>query len=138
MKRYVFDYVPESTRRGIVHRPVVLVHLRSMDGSWLAFRVYADSGADISLFTKGDSKLLGLNLYEGEYRPIVGVGKILIPAYVHRVGMMIGEAVFEADVAFAESDEVPRVLGRADVFKRFRVTFDEANLRTIFEASVEG
>ncbi|MEM3382608.1 MAG: hypothetical protein QW698_00980 [Nitrososphaerales archaeon] len=36
-----------------------------------------DSGADTSLFTKGDVSLLGLNLYDGEYSPILGIGKIM-------------------------------------------------------------
>jgi len=41
--------------------------------------------------------------------------------------------VIDASVSFADSNEVPRLLGRADIFKRFRITFDEANLQTIFE-----
>jgi len=52
---------------------------------------------------------------------------------VHGVKMKISKTVFNVSVAFADSDEIPRLLGRAEVFKRFRVTFDEANLQTIFE-----
>jgi len=133
LKRYVFNYLSESTRRGIVHRPVVLLYLKSKEKGWFAFRAYVDSGADISLFMRGDSRLLGLDLYEGEYRPIVGIGKILIPAYMHNVEVRIGETIFKANIAFADSDEVPRLLGRMDVFKNFKITFDELNLQTIFE-----
>jgi hypothetical protein len=85
------------------------------------------------LFAKGDASLLGLNLYEGEYSPIVGIGKVMLPAYIHTVRMRIGETVLNVSIAFADSDEVPRLLGRTDIFKRFRITFDEAGLRTIFE-----
>jgi hypothetical protein len=92
-----------------------------------------DSGADTSLFAKGDASLLRLNLYEGGYSPIVGIGKVMLPAYIHTVRMRIGETVLNASIAFADSDEVPRLLGRTDIFKRFRITFDEANLRTVFE-----
>jgi len=56
-----------------------------------------------------------------------------MPAYVHDVKMRIGETAINVSVAFADSDEIPRLLGRAGVFKRFRVTFDEANLQTVFE-----
>ena len=59
--------------------------------------------------------------------------RVMLLAYVHDVEMRIGEAVSDGSVAFAGSDEVPRLLGRTDVFKRFTVTFDEANLQTIFE-----
>jgi len=36
-------------------------------------------------------------------------------------------------IARADSNEVPRLLGRMDVFKNFKITFDELNLQTIFE-----
>lgn len=117
MKRYIFKYTPELTRRGIIYRPTARVYLQSKKSKWFAFRVYIDSGADISLFTKGDSNILELNLYEGEYRPIIGIGKILIPAYIHKVKMKIGDTVLNVSVSFADSDEVPRLLGRTNIFK---------------------
>jgi hypothetical protein len=107
--------------RGIVHRPMAYVSLQSKDDEWYLFCPYVDSGADTSLFPKSDSSLLKMNLYDGEYRPILGVK------------MRIGETILNVSVAFADSDEVPRLLGRADLFKHFRIIFDEANLQTIFE-----
>jgi hypothetical protein len=94
-----------------------------------------DLGADISLFTKGDSNILGLNLYEGEYRPIIGIGKILIPAYIHKVKTKIGDTVLNVSVSFADSDEAPRLLGRTNIFKHFKITFNESNLETILETT---
>jgi len=135
LKRYIFKYTPELTRRGIIYRPTARVYLQSKKSKWFAFRVYIDSGADISLFTKGDSKILELNLYEGEYRPIIGIGKILIPAYIHKVKMKIGDTVLNVSVSFADSDEVPRLLGRTNIFKHFKITFNESNLETIFETT---
>ena len=135
MKRYIFKYTPEQTKKGIIYRPTARVYLQSKKGEWFAFRVYVDSGADISLFTKSDAKLLELDFYQGEYRPIVGIGKILIPAYMHNVKMKIGDTILNVNVSFAESDEVPRLLGRTDVFKHFKITFNEQNLKTIFETA---
>lgn len=135
MKRYIFKYTPELTRRGIIHRPTARVYLQSNKSEWFAFRVYIDSGADISLFTKGDSKILGLSLYEGEYRPIIGIGKVLIPAYIHKVKMKIGDTVLNINSSFADSDEVPRLLGRTNIFKHFKITFNESNLETVFETT---
>ena len=88
----------------------------------------------MSLFTKTDAKLLGLNLYKGEYRPIIGIGKTLIPAYTHKVKMKIEETTLNVHTSFADSDEVPRLLGRTDIFKHFKITFNEQNLETIFES----
>ena len=75
MKRYIFKYAREPTKTGIIHRPIARILLQSTKNEWFAFRVYIDSGADISLFTKTDAKLLGLSLYKGEFRPIIGIGK---------------------------------------------------------------
>ena len=133
MKRYTFKYSPEPSRRGIIYRPVAYVHVRSLDGVWYRFYPYVDSGADTSLFSRGDASLLKLRLHDGEYSPIMGIGRVMMPAYLHVVKMRIGDVVFDVRAAFADSDEVPRLLGREDVFKRFRVTFDEADLQTVFE-----
>ena len=135
MKRYIFKYTPEPTRTGIIHRPTARIFLQSTKNEWYAFRVYIDSGADMSLFTKTDAKLLGLNLYKGEYRPIIGVGKTLIPAYTHRIKMKIEETTLNVHTSFADSDEVPRLLGRTDIFKHFKITFNEQNLETILESA---
>jgi len=134
MRRYIFKYSPEPSKRGVVHRPIAHVLLQSKGGAWRLFYPYVDSGADISFFRKSDASLLQLSLYAGEYSPILGVGKILMPAYIHNVKTKIGDTVMDVNVAFADSDEVPRLLGRAGVFNRFRITFDEANLQTIFES----
>jgi hypothetical protein len=133
LKRYIFKYTPEPTRTGIIHRPTARILLQSTKNELYAFRVYIDSGADMSLFTKTDAKLLGLNLYKGEYRPIIGIGKTLIPAYTHKIKMKIEETTLNVHSSFADSDEVPRLLGRTDIFKHFKITFNEQNLETIFE-----
>jgi hypothetical protein len=135
LKRYIFKYSPEPTNEGTIYRPKARVHLQSLSSEWYAFWVYIDSGADLSLFTRADAKLLGLSLREGEYRPIMGIGKVLVPAYVHCVSLKIEDTVLPVKVAFADSDEVPRLLGRKDVFCRFRVTFDEGKLEAVFETT---
>jgi hypothetical protein len=134
LKRYIFKYTPEPTKTGIIHRPTARIFLQSTKNEWYAFRVYIDSGADMSLFTKTDAKLLGLDLYKGEYRPIIGIGKTLIPAYTHKIKMKIEETTLNVNASFADSDEVPRLLGRTDIFKHFKITFNEQNLETIFES----
>ena len=135
MKRYIFKYAPEPTKTGIIHRPIARILLQSTKDEWFAFRVYIDSGADISLFTKTDAKLLGIDLYKGEYRPIIGIGKTLIPAYTHKVVMRIEETTLNIKTSFADSDEVPRLLGRTDIFKHFKIIFNEQNFETTFETT---
>lgn len=133
MKRYAFKYATELTRRGAIHRPIAHVYLQSKGDGWFLFYPYVDSGADISLFTRSDAELLNLELREGEYRPIMGIGKVMLPTYIHKAHMKIGDLQFDANVAFANSDEVPRLIGRETIFRKFKITFDEANLQTVFE-----
>ena len=47
--------------------------------------------------------------------------------------MKIEETILNVKASFADSDEVPRLLGRTDVFKHFKITFDEQKLETIFQ-----
>lgn len=133
MKRYAFKYAAELTRRGVIHRPIAHVYLQSKRGGWFLFYPYVDSGADVSLFTRSDAELLNLELGEGQYRPIMGIGKVMLPTYIHKARMKIGDLQFDANVAFANSDEVPRLIGRETIFKKFKITFDEAKLQTVFE-----
>ena len=135
LKRYIFKYSAESTKVGVIQRPTARIFVRNTKKEWHAFRVYIDSGADVSLFTRNDAELLGLSFNQGEYRPIIGVGRILIPAYMHTIKMKIGDTTLDVKAAFADSDEVPRLLGRTDVFTHFKITFSEQDLEIIFETT---
>lgn len=130
---YLFSYVLEPTSAGAIYRPKIEILLQSKSNDWYLFKAYVDSGSDISLFTRTDAEILGLSLYQGEYRPIVGIGKLLIPTYLHNITIKIGETTLNVRAAFADSDEVPRLLGRTGLFKRFKITFDEERLEIIFE-----
>ena len=46
--------------------------------------------------------------------------------------MKLGEETFRAKVAFADTENVPPLLGRADVFDHFRVCYDNRRKETAF------
>ena len=133
MTRYIFRYTPEPVGSQIINRPKITASLCSTIGEWHVFRAYVDRGADVSLFTRDDAELLGLKLKEGQYKPIIGIGRTLIPTYMHVVKMRIGDSELDVTVAFADSDEVPRLLGRAGIFTSFKITFSEQELEITFE-----
>jgi predicted aspartyl protease len=97
------------------------------------FTAYVDSGADVSILPKGDAELLGVNLYEGELWRLTGIGRAIVSAYLHEVMVKIGALEFPARIAFADLNEVPRIVGRLDIFRKFKVMFDEQNLQTTFQ-----
>ncbi len=137
MKRFVFKYLPESTESGIIQRPVARIMVKGATEDWHLFRTYIDSGADLSLFRRNDADLLGLSLTQGEYHPIMGVGRTCIPAYIHTIKIRIGDTELNTKAAFADSDEVPRLLGRTDIFTHFKITFNEQKLEITFQTHTE-
>jgi hypothetical protein len=42
--------------------------------------------------------------------------------------MKIEETTIDAIVSFADSDEARRLLGKTDIFKELKITFDDQNL----------
>jgi len=111
-----------------------MIELQGTDGKWYSFKVYADACADISLMRRSDCEMLSLNLEEGELRHMGGVCSGLVRTFIHRLPLRIGTVEFPCRVAFAERQDVPRLLGRLDVFSRFKVCYDEETRVTEFHS----
>lgn len=135
MSVFSFPYRKERTRFGeIIFRPRATIELQGIHKEWYRFSLYADSGADVTLLRRSDCRILGYELTTGDERPLGGIGKGLIKTYVHRIKVRIGTVEFVSAVAFAEEEEIPRLLGREDIFNHFKVCFDQPNLVTDFIA----
>lgn len=133
MRVFSFPYREERARDGtLVFRPGVAIDIQGTDGQWYSFKAYADAGADITLLRKSDCEILGYPLETGELRYMGGVCTGLIETYLHRVQVKLGTEEFPCTVAFAEREEVPCLLGRADIFQRFRVCYDDQQRMTDF------
>lgn len=134
MRRFCFPWRREYSRiLGIVYRPVAEVEIRGWPDGWIAIIAYVDSGADISLFPRrvGEA-LLGLKIEEGKEHLLRGIGGEPLKSYVHDIQMRLGDKDFKARAAFAETNEVPHLLGRMDVFDVFDVFFDHKRRQTCF------
>jgi len=128
----VFPYRKElSGVFGRVDRPRIEVHLKAQTGRWIKVSPYADSGADFTLFPRSVSKLLGLKLRSGRKSLIGGINGPPLVIYVHTVEMKIGRKEFAAKVAFANSDQVPYLLGKIDTLEHFEICFEKARVRFI-------
>lgn len=89
------------------------------------FPVYVDSGADITLLPMSAcTEGLSYNLEDGTPGLVGGISPGRIRVYVHALEARIGEEKFRARIAFAENDNLPPLLGRTDVFDRFKVCYD--------------
>lgn len=132
-KQIIFKFREELSRRGeAIHRPIAEVFIKGENGDWFRFYPYVDSGADINLFPRADCKLLGFNLKKGEAFEIGGVTGHTLKAYLHRLHFRIGKEEFEAEIGFANSDKIPRLLGRKDVLDCFTICLNGKQKETLF------
>jgi len=128
-KPIVFTYKPAGGRLS----PVVSVGIR-LDGQWQVAELYVDSGAFYTLLHAQFAVDFGLDFKKGR-KVFVQVGDgSLIPVYLHKLPLQIGPKRFKATVGFSEKLGVRfHLLGRQDVFERFRICFHEKRRVVTFQ-----
>ena len=126
-----FNFRRVLTPIGFVRVPtarVVLSHGRKT----VELEMTIDSGADLSMIPYQVG--VGLGLATGKtVHNLSGVAGGL-PYLLRRVLFRLGPFSFHARVAWAQRDDVPILLGRAGVFDRFAITFDEHRNSVTFRA----
>lgn len=128
----IFRYKSERGRRGQqVLRPVADVWLKK-GNSWIEFHPYIDSGADVSLIPLSLGELLGFEVNKDKIEEIGGI-KGAVPVIYKRWPMKIGSETLKVLFAWALIEEVPPLLGRADIFEVFEVTFKQKKRKIIFK-----
>jgi len=128
--RVEFPYAREKSQLfGSILRPLAKVVLNDRFPNIM----YVDSGADITLLPKSVGELIGLKTEKGE-RPgqIFGVGQSSVGVFIRQITMTIGSSRFKARVAWCSSEDVPMLLGRLDIFRRFSILFKENNRTVTF------
>ena len=124
MKKISFPYKKEvSTIFGYIHRPVVEIYLKTKENQWFRVSTYADSGADITIFPKSVSNILGLKLQDGQESTVTGVGGQEVKIFIHTITVRIGDEELEIRAGFAEREDVPYLLGRTDILTHFNILF---------------
>lgn len=106
----------------VIARPNAVVTITNGRNS-VEFNMLVDSGSDISAIPKSAGDKLGLKIKEGEtIGTIEGIGGS-ISVVPRKLSLTIGEYKFSAAVVWAFTDDIPLILGRADVFDYFRIEF---------------
>ncbi len=128
-----FRYRKEaSVITGEVLRPVGDVILES-GKSKVEAAMYIDSGADITMISLGLGKALGFKqLPTDEIREIKGVSGGGVPYLLKNVHITLNGKKLKIRIAWALIEEVPLLLGRLDIFPKFKITFDEAQESILF------
>lgn len=129
MRPVVFPY---SSYKGIA-APIIPIETKGKLG-WARIWVYVDSGASYSLFGVEEAERLGIEFKRGrEGKITVGDGS-MIPFYLHSLKARIGNYEITAQIGFSEKLGVGfNLLGRAEIFNKFDVTFSDSRKVIIFK-----
>lgn len=129
----VFKYKAESISSNgtLVKRPIADIFLQSASGEWIKFHPYIDSGADLTLIPLSLGKLLGFSTRGKKVETIGGISKGVPVIYIKNP-MRIGVFTFESHIGWTQIEDVPTLLGRADVFDQFDVSFKQKDDIIIF------
>ena len=113
--------------------PMITIGIK-IDEIWYPVEVYVDSGAAYTLLHAEIAEGVGFDYRSGNKTYLqVGDGSF-IPAYFHDIEVQIGAERLRAKIGFSEKLGVGfNLLGRADVFSRFRICFEEGQRILTFE-----
>lgn len=130
----VFRYKQESLGKGqgSIKRPVADIHLKTQSNTWIELHPYIDSGADVTMIPLSLGKLLGFEIIERKIQQIGGI-RGSVPVMYSKTHMRIGHEEFLIHLAWALIEDVPALLGRTDVFDRFKVSFEQYDEIIVFE-----
>ena len=111
-------------RRSFVRRPVIPVHILHA-GRGVACEALLDSGADFSIFHAEIADAMGLDLRKAEPVRFSGVSGSGCRGRRRNVTLELAGHRIRCAVVFADGLNLPyAILGQAEVFRRFVITFD--------------
>jgi len=123
MSRHIaFDYERILTPIGFVWLPVARVTLRHGKTA-LELDMTVDSGADLTMIPLQVGTSLGFRKGSAHASTLSGISGGT-PYVLKKVILEIGPLRLRARLAWAQTDDVPILLGRCDVFDRLTVSFD--------------
>lgn len=70
-------------------------------------------------------RVLNIKVEKEKVEEIRGIGEGVVPIIVKKCRIKLGDEIFEARIAIALIEEVPYILGRTDIFDRYKVCFDQ-------------
>lgn len=128
-----FPYQREYSKLfGEILRPIIEFKINTNIG-WVTAMGYLDSGADITLLPLSFAKALGIKIENEEIKEIRGIGDSAVSVIIKEVEIKIGDTGLKANVGIALIEEVPYLIGRKDIFNKFKITFEEYNRKIIIE-----
>ena len=127
---HVFRYKPFRGRLA----PLITIGVK-IEAVWYPVEVYVDSGSAYTVLRAQIADGIGFDYRTGN-RVYLQVGDgSFVPVYLHQLEVQVGTDRFPAQVGFSEKLGVGfNLLGRAGVFERFKICFQESQRVLTFES----
>jgi hypothetical protein len=128
-----FPYRAEPAPDGhMIYRPIAKVTFHGPSQRPLTHLLYVDSGADHTVLPYRVGKYLALDQLGGDVHEIHGISGAVGVIYA-RIELELAGVRFQAQIAWAQLEEIPPLLGRTDVFDRFDITFQQGRKVVVFQ-----
>lgn len=127
---HVFRYKPFRGRLA----PLITIGVK-IEAVWYPVEVYVDSGSAYTVLRAQIADGIGFDYRTGN-RVYLQVGDgSFVPVYLHQLEVQVGTDRLPVQVGFSEKLGVGfNLLGRAGVFERFRICFQESQRVLTFES----
>jgi len=83
------------------------------------------------ILARSFGELFGHKIKKGKKIRLKGIGSE-IAAYIHKMDLLIGKHEIPLDVAIADTDNIPNLLGRKTLFDLFEIRFKNLKKQTHF------
>lgn len=118
-----------------IKRPVAPVKIwSSFFSEWITFSMVVDTGADYTILSIYNALTLGIDINK-DCRKLetIGIGgKQTVYFYNKKIKIKIGDCELKIPVGFAQSGNIPAILGRQGCLDNFKLTFH--NFKTTFSS----
>jgi len=125
-----FPLSEKPTKFGRIPDSKVPVALHTIRGPVL-LNFLLDTGADFTMLPKHLASEMGIDLARCPTDRSFGIEGKGMKTYLSAILISIGPHRFTVRCLFAEREDVPYILGRADLFDRFSITFDNRRKKII-------
>ncbi len=123
----------ETENIGKIFKPFSFVRLEYKNQFLSLYPMLVDSGADITLIPRKTGVRLGfVEPKEGEVKELGGIAGSA-PVVYRTMDMRVEDVKFPCRVAWAQTDDVPPVLGRVDVFDKFDIELKQSERKVLFK-----
>ena len=130
-----FEFPPREVQTpfGPLPEPVMEVGVHTGHGI-VPFGFFLDTGADVSMIPQSAASFIGLPCEGASTMDVAGIEGGGFRAALSEITIRLGRMDLTVSCLISPIEDTPYLLGRAGIFDRFNVIFDNAGRRIILES----